>query len=82
MNRTRRSGRVVEYEDIDVLERMNRSKILRHWTNTAAQYPTPTPLEDIWVESCNSGEIEMDLKSSNGDAIPPNMGPGSALLLC
>lgn len=46
--RTRRRGRV---DEAFVLERPKRRKMLRIWTKTAAQYPIPTPLDDILDES-------------------------------
>lgn len=52
--RTMRSGRVAEVGDKDTLDRAKRRAMLRHWTKTAAMYPMPAPLEEIFAESCSS----------------------------
>jgi hypothetical protein len=55
-NSTIRNGSVDETEVFDM---MNRSKILKIWTKTAAIYPTPTPLEDILVDKCKSEDSRL-----------------------
>jgi hypothetical protein len=52
--RTMRSGRVAEVDGKDTLDRAKRRAMLRHWTKTAAMYPMPAPLEEIFAESCSS----------------------------
>jgi hypothetical protein len=51
MNSTSRRGSVCDDGSGNAFLRLRRSKMLRHWTKTAARYPMPIPLEDILVES-------------------------------
>jgi hypothetical protein len=55
-SKTKRNGSVPETFEIDVLESVKRSNILRICTKTAAQYPSPTPLDEMRVDNCSSGE--------------------------
>lgn len=53
MNRTRRRGIV---DDTDSFDKPKSNSILRTCTKTAAAYPIPTPLEEIFVESLRAVE--------------------------
>jgi hypothetical protein len=44
----------------EVLLRAMSMIILKICTKTAAQYPRPTPLDEIFVDNCSSGEEDCE----------------------
>lgn len=69
--RTMRSGRVAEVDGKDTLDRAKRRAMLRHWTKTAAMYPMPAPLEEIFAESCSSQDAFVGCDSVTSYAAEP-----------
>jgi len=51
--RMTRSGSVDLEIDGVALENRIKMPIDKIWIETAAAYPTPTPLEEMWFDSCN-----------------------------